>query len=913
VLQHVLLSCVACVMAVDRSKFRTCKQTGFCSRYRDIDHQISDYSLLGSFGNEEGSMVARVGKTGEEELKLTIKAIDSGVLRLRIDEIQSFRWAPSDVLIKDIKTETLRVEKQDNDFVFLRSNTVYVRVQRKPLRVDVLTDTGDIFATINQKGLLHYEQQNNVVSRKTSDSPGEEIPEDTREVLDWGEDGKPIYADGSVEEAVKETELASTATEAPESFGGHTDNKPHGLMSIGVDVTFPGAKHMFGVPEHATDFSLKSTKGSGGYDEPFRMYNLDVFEYEIDVPMALYGHIPVAIAHKAGQTSGVFWNNPSETFVDITNDPQDGSKNVRWISETGVFDLMIMTGPSPSQVFKQYSSLTGTAPLPPMASLGYHQCRWNYRDEKDVEEVNAGFEEHDLPYDMLWLDIEHTDGKRYFTWDKHKFPNPLEMQKNIAHFGRKMVTIVDPHIKRDDHYYIHKEATQLGYYVKDKNGADFKGWCWPGDSSYLDFTDGKVRSWWADQFAFDKYIGSSDILYTWNDMNEPSVFNGPEVSMSKEALSIQGIEHREWHNLYGFYQQMATAEGLTRRSSPAKRPFVLSRAFFAGTQRVGAIWTGDNSAEWSHLAIASHMLLSMNVAGLSFVGADIGGFFNNPSEELLVRWYFAAAFQPFFRGHSHLDTKRREPWVFGPVVLAQISKAIKLRYSLLPYWYTVFHQHELTGLPVMCPLWSLAPDDEATFSIGDQWLIGQELLVKPVVTEGGTSVDVYFPKGYEWFSFDEPHTKYSGGQTMMIDAPIGFIPVFIRSGVIIPRKMRVRRSSKPMENDPYTLVIAPNAQDNAHGLLYIDDELTFAYKQGEFCTVELKFNGGVVAAATNACSVKKDINVERVVLMGWKGSVSPTVTTSTGESLLYKIQGQTLTIRKPIDSFLKVPFSIIIN
>ena len=312
---------------------------------------------------------------------------------------------------------------------------------------------------------------------------------------------------------------------------------------------------------------------------------------------------------------------------------------------------------------RQYSSITGTQQLPPLFALGYHQCRWNYRDEKDVATVNAKFEELDYPYDVLWLDIEHTNGKRYFTWDKSLFPNPLEMQKNITTLGRKMVTIIDPHIKRDDGFHIHREATQKGLYIKDKTGKDFDGWCWPGSSSYLDFTNPRVREWWAEQFSLNKYEGSTLDLFTWNDMNEPSVFNGPEVSMSKDAKNLNGVEHREWHNLYGIYMQMATAQGQVQRcinSKAAKlRPFVLTRAFWAGSQRFGAMWTGDNKADWGHLKISVPMLLSINMPGLSFAGADVGGFFGEASAELFTRWYQAGAFTPFFRGHAHHDTKRR--------------------------------------------------------------------------------------------------------------------------------------------------------------------------------------------------------------------------------------------------------------
>lgn len=401
--------------------------------------------------------------------------------------------------------------------------------------------------------------------------------------------------------------------------------------------------------------------------------------------------------------------------------------------------------------------------------------------------------------DVIWLDIEHTNGKRYFTWDKHVFPNPVEMQKNVSGHGRKMVTIVDPHIKRDNEFSVHKEATEKGLYVKDKDGVkDFDGWCWPGSSSYLDFTNPAVRSWWASQFTLDKYLGSTMDLFTWNDMNEPSVFNGPEVSMPKDARNIEGIEHREWHNLYGTYMQQATSLGLQERTETKSdwmdmgwtaqanmansRPFVLSRAFWAGSQRFGAIWTGDNSADWGHMKIATPMLLSINLAGLSFAGADVGGFFGEPGAELFTRWYQAGAFTPFFRGHAHHDTKRREPWSYGEPYTSILRSTAILRYSLLPYWYSTFYEAYSVGVPVMRTMFTEFPSDSATFSIDDQWMVGDALLVKPITEAGATSTLVYLPLVVErgrsqiWFDFHSLTQVDTSISSFNTAAPLDKIP-----------------------------------------------------------------------------------------------------------------------------------------
>lgn len=184
-------------------------------------------------------------------------------------------------------------------------------------------------------------------------------------------------------------------------------------------------------------------------------------------------------------------------------------------------------------------------------------------------------------------------------------------------------------------------------------------------------------------------------------MNEPSVFRGPELTMQKNAIHHGNWEHRELHNLYGFYQQMATAEGLIQRAKGKERPFVLTRSFFAGSQKYGAVWTGDNTAEWSYLKISIPMLLTLSITGISFCGADVGGFIGNPEAELLVRWYQAGAYQPFFRGHATMNTKRREPWLFGEEYTRPIREAMRERYALLPYWYSLFYSAHVASQPIM--------------------------------------------------------------------------------------------------------------------------------------------------------------------------------------------------------------------
>ena len=756
-------------------------------------------------------------------------------------------------------------------------------LQMHPFKLEMY-EGGKLVAVANGDNKFYFEHHR---SRDDNALPAGGAAADVhggKTVVDYGEDGLAVYADGSkqVKGVDAEAVAATTAGAADglweERFGSHHDSKPFGPASVGIDVRFEGSTHAYGLAEHASALNLKSTTGAdtgqGVHTEPYRLWTLDVYDYELDSPMALYGGVPLLLSHKQGQTAAALWFNPTETFVDVWR--QQDSTLAYFMSESGVVDLMLLPGPSPATVFAQYAALTGTTSLPPLFSLGYHQCRWNYNDEADVRHVHGQFETLDLPYDVLWLDIEHTDGKRYFTWDKNKFPNPAAMQDELAATGRKMVTIVDPHIKKDPGYKVYDEGKAKGYFVQTKDGGEYDGWCWPGASVYLDFTSAKVREWWASRFSYEHYVGSTPNLYTWNDMNEPSVFNGPEVSMNKDTKNLAGIEHREWHNLYGMYMHRATAEGLVERNPKKdKRPFVLSRAFYAGSQRWGPIWTGDNACKWDHLEVAMPMLLTLGLCGITFSGADVGGFlgkgggYGDPDAELFTRWFQAGTYQPFFRGHAHHESKRREPWTFGDATTATLREYAKVRYQLLAYWYTLFHHAGTSGMPTMRPMWVEFPDDPRTWAMEKQYMVGAALLVVPVTARGATSVGAYLPAG-RWYDVDDGKAL-DGPADRTLAAPLTKMPVFQRGGAVLPRQMRLRRSSAQMLHDPYTLVVAPDAAGAAEGELYMDEGDGYGYRDADgYQLRRFRFAAGTLAnSATHAGQGWQPTNtLERVEVLG---------------------------------------------
>jgi alpha 1,3-glucosidase len=306
------------------------------------------------------------------------------------------------------------------------------------------------------------------------------------------------------------------------------------------------------------------------------------------------------------------------------------------------------------------------------------------------------------------------------------------------------------------------------------------------------------------------------------------------------------------------------------REEGKDRPFVLSRAIFPGTQRYGAIWTGDNTAEWEHLRVSIPMILTLGLTGITFSGADIGGFFGNPEPELLVRWYQVGAYYPFFRGHAHHDTKRREPWLFGERNTELMRDAIHTRYTLLPYFYTLFREANVTGVPVVRPLWMEFPQDEATFSNDEAFMVGSGLLVQGVYTKGTTQASVYLPGKESWYDLRNGKT-YVGGKTHKMDAPEESIPAFQKAGTIIPRKDRFRRSSSQMDNDPYTLVVALNSSQEAEGELYIDDGKSFEFRRGSYIHRRFVFSKGVLTSTNLAppeARLSSQCLIDRIILLG---------------------------------------------
>ncbi|CCK72926.1 glucan 1,3-alpha-glucosidase ROT2 KNAG_0M00730 [Huiozyma naganishii CBS 8797] len=649
------------------------------------------------------------------------------------------------------------------------------------------------------------------------------------------------------------------------------DDMPMGPESVAMDFTFHNVQNVYGIPEHADSLRLRDTTGS----EPYRLFNVDVFEYNLQSKMPMYGAIPLMIGASASDVPtamGIFWLNAADTWIDINYKKQDTTTH--WMSENGVMDVVMFFGDTANDVTKQYTELTGNPTLPLMSSIGYHQCRWNYNDELDVLTVEDSMDKNQFPFDFIWLDLDYTDKKQYFTWNADSFPNPRRMLNKLARLGRNLAILIDPHLM--DGYEVSDIIKREEVEVKKNDNYTFFGQCWPGRSIWIDTMAQAGRTVWAKLFHdfVNKYASPiANNLHIWNDMNEPSIFSGPETTAPKDLLHDGGFEERSIHNVYGLSVHETTYDSMREAYNNNTRPFILTRAFFAGSQRSAATWTGDNMATWEYLQISIPMVLTNNIAGMPFIGADIAGFAGDPEEELLIRWYQAGLWYPFFRAHAHIDTKRREPYLFEEPTKSLVRDSIRLRYALLPVFYTAFHEASVSGTPILKPMFYEKPQHQELYDIDNQFYLGDSgIVVKPVLHPGVSKTSMLLAPGiyYDLTTFETLYVSGQDAKSVEVDAPLHKLPAYIEGGNILTTRERYRRSSSTMRHDPYVLLIAPAINGFAQGDFYVDDGESFQYEQGEYLTAQFKLENNILFGVpthvpANVSSVGSTL-IEKIVI-----------------------------------------------
>lgn len=628
-------------------------------------------------------------------------------------------------------------------------------------------------------------------------------------------------SDSSAESDLSEEELNQLIAE------GHLVDSAGDKFKYKVTKKIFGDEAFYGLGDK-TGFLNKR-----GYD--YIMWNSDNPDPHVENPTfrALYKTIPFFIVHSKDFTYGIFLDNTYKSTFDFGFAESD---KYSFTVTNGELNYYFIYGESIKEVIENYTSLTGRCPLPQMWTLGYHQSRWSYSTEEEVLELAKNFRKYDIPCDAIHLDIDYMDNFKVFTSDDKKFPDFSGLSDKLKEMGIKLITIIDPGTKAEEGYHMYDEGIANGYFAKTPDGEVYHNTVWPGDSVFPCFTNSDVRSWWGKQTDILLKKGVRGI---WNDMNEPASFNGPLPNDVVFHGDDKDYLHEEIHNVYGHLMAKATYEGL--KENDGRRPFVITRACYSGSQKYTTAWTGDNQSLWSHLKFAIPQVLNMGMSGMPFVGVDIGGFGAHTTPELLSRWIEACCFSPLFRNHSAKMTRRQEPWAFDENTLNIYRKFVKLRYKFVPYLYDLFYEESITGVPVLRPLIMEYENDPNVVNCNDEYLVGASILVAPVTDQGATTRSVYLPKGV-WVDYNTGK-RISGNRHILYNAPIDVCPMFVKAGSIIPTFPDI--SSLDEENtNKLVIEFYPdgNNDSSCYYLHYQDNGADFNYENGEYNIYKFKFS-----------------------------------------------------------------------
>ncbi|WP_420236798.1 glycoside hydrolase family 31 protein [Telmatobacter bradus] len=599
--------------------------------------------------------------------------------------------------------------------------------------------------------------------------------------------------------------------------------------------------------------------------QSYAQWNTDNFGWQ-ESNDPLYKSIPFFIEFRAGRALGVLFDNTWRSFFDFGHELPDRTS---FGAPDGPLDYYLIYGPEPKDVVRGYAWLTGTAPLPPLWALGFQQSRYSYESRLRLEAVADRLRADHIPADVLYLDIDYQQKNRPFTVDPVAFPDFAAMVKKLAAERFHLVLITDLHIADlpGQNYVPYDSGAAGDHFVKNSDGSPYVGPVWPGPSVFPDFTRQATRQWWGTLYKDFAGLGVSGF---WNDMNEPAVFRYPSKTMPdsvQHRIDEPGFlprvaSHQEIHNVYGMENARATYDGL-RALEPNERPFVLTRASYAGGQRYAATWTGDNSSTWNHLRQTTPQLLNLGLSGFAFSGADVGGFAGSPPPDLLTRWLELAAFQPIDRDHAAKGTRDHEPWVDGPEHEAIRRHFIEERYRLLPYLYTVAEEASRDGLPVTRPLFLEFPHAAADghpldLDAPGEFLLGPSLLIAASPSpEEVAPYEVHLPPGlwYDWWTGQpvqsavpnagrdlEKRDEVVQAKPRTLNPTLGELPVFVRAGAILPMQP-LTQSTSETPSGPLTLrVYLGSAAGGAEcaGDLYQDDGHSFNYQQGDLLRIHFR-------------------------------------------------------------------------
>ncbi len=557
-----------------------------------------------------------------------------------------------------------------------------------------------------------------------------------------------------------------------------------------------------------------------------KMWNSDVmpempYNYMRDDYDPAYASIPFFISHINNVYWGFLLDNPCATFFD--NGHQDKNK-FYFGSYDGQSTLYIIYGPTMDHVIQKMSHLTGKIEMPPLWSLGHHQARWSYESSKAVREVIHQYHKNKIPLSSIWLDIDYMDNYKIFTWNKKSIKDYKKLINDLHKQKMALVTIVDPGVKKEYKFPIYQEGKKLNLFCKTKEQKEFIGYVWPGKTVFPDFSLPETQKWWANKISqfLNKVIDG-----IWIDMNDPSTGE----SDSDMMLFQRGkVEHHFYHNQYANLMAKATKNGF-RENDTTKREFILTRSAYTGIHKYAAVWTGDNVSSWEHLRMCIPESLNLSLSGVSFNGPDIGGFTYHTTEQLITRWYQACFLFPFCRNHSAKWSKDQEPYRFSRQAISIMRNFINLRYKYLPYLYNLFYEHYEMGHPILRPL-MYEYNEKKYFDIGDQFFVGPNILLAPVLTEESKRT-FFLPKGY-WYNYFKKVWEV-GDKRVSAHVPFDKTVMYMRDGAIIPvlqgEEFHQPRS-QDFKNTEFNIYL--HQKREAQMNYYEDDGKSQDYKRGLF-------------------------------------------------------------------------------
>ena len=583
--------------------------------------------------------------------------------------------------------------------------------------------------------------------------------------------------------------------------------------------------------------------------------------------LSFYGAHNFLLVRDGSTCFGLFVDFPGKVYYDIGYTRHD---LFSFHTETPDYDLYLLSGGNENAICKEFRTLIGRSYIPPRWAFGLAQSRWGYKTEEDVREVARQYKEHDLPLDMICMDIEYMQDYADFTVNKERFPDLTKLSADLKAQGIRLVPIIDAGVRIDPNDSTCTEGLEKGYFCKKADGTPFVAAVWPGKAYFADFLRPEVREWFGHKY---KALTDCGIEGFWNDMNEPSLFYSPErlraflndMAALREKDNIeqeeffprviggamglmnspadyasfyhevdgQKVRHDQVHNLYGGSMTRAAGEAFADLR-PGQRTLLYSRSSFIGSHRYGGIWLGDNNSSWAQLLANIQMMPSVQMCGFLYSGADLCGFSSDTTPDLALRWLEFGLLTPLMRNHSAVGTRMQEYYRF-PEVLPAVRNMIRLRYALLPYLYSEFMKAALENTSYFRPLAFDYPDDPDAREVEDQLLLGEGLMAAPVYIQNAHGRHVYLPEPMKLLrlrAVDDYDEEILPAGHHYIRCALDEVLLFLRPGHIVPVAQPANNTSE-LDDASLTLWSFLPDGESAEYRMYRDDGVTTEYEKKE--------------------------------------------------------------------------------